>query len=405
MIMSSKMNNAKELPPIIDSGRETPTTISGCNNGKNKQTKPDKKQNEKIFKTKMSRYSPAPKLTIKTSFPQSKKHSSCHSDSSTRDNTSPQPKIRPNRSFNLPNGRGLDSYFNDGGSRDFINQSPNSRDSPIPRFNKLFNRRIKNDNYFGDITSRDFINQSPMSQAATVFNYSFRQHQNRKSLELFKSQKDAKNASEELKTRGESPEVVYKRKDNAFMNTPRSVDTQRPKLLRNNSNASLNITSPRKILKHSQSDSKIVPIEQYQQTTPRSKKTNTSMRRNYSDQKLSDDSQIVVNNKNTSSNVLLSIENTEILTDNNNVKKVTGNINGLRRFSSTIEFIPDVTDGGGDECEDEESDSESDKEEYILDWLIGVESEEAEAPPEQVTEYTDEPPARETAVHIVHVDV
>lgn len=70
----------------------------------------------------------------------------------------------------------------------------------------------------------------------------------------------------------------------------------------------------------------------------------------------------------------------------------------MRRYSSTIQLIPQKT---YDEDEDD-SGSDSDKDHMIINWLIGVDNEDPEEVPEPEIEYPDEPPQTDTALHIVY---
>ncbi|OWF54272.1 uncharacterized protein LOC110445365 [Mizuhopecten yessoensis] len=152
-----------------------------------------------------------------------------------------------------------------------------------------------------------------------------------------------------------------------------------------------NTTSLRRPLPHCKSDSRIIaPIEEFQ-------KSKTFIKRN-SEQKLNDKN--AKNNQRT-----LSIDKTETLTRS---KTTAGNVNGMRRYSST--FVLNFNNKSSEnissttEQENDDSDSDSNKDQYIINWIIGVQSEETEIPPEPEIEYHDVPPQTDTAVHIVHED-
>lgn len=150
-----------------------------------------------------------------------------------------------------------------------------------------------------------------------------------------------------------------------------------------------NTTSVPRPLHHCKSDSKLIsPIEEFQ-------KSKTFIKRNSSEQRLNDKN--VKNNQKT-----ISIDKTECLTRS---KTNAGNVNGMRRYSSTfvlnVNKSSDTESRTTEECGDD-SDSDSSKEQYIIDWMIGVASEETEVPPEPEIEYQDSPPQTDTAVHIVY---
>lgn len=141
----------------------------------------------------------------------------------------------------------------------------------------------------------------------------------------------------------------------------------------NNNTAQLKKTP----LTHCQSEPKISPLSDYttnrQKTTLRQKsRTNNNM-----------------NNK------VLSADKTDNLIKN---KYNSGTVNGMRRYSSTIQLIPQKN---YDE-DDDDSGSDSDKDHMIINWLIGVDNEDPEEVPEPEIEYPDEPPQTDTALHIVY---
>ena len=143
-----------------------------------------------------------------------------------------------------------------------------------------------------------------------------------------------------------------------------------------------NTNSLKKVLKNSQSEPRIEPIENY--TTNRQK----VLKKTNSDQKFG--RQI--------SGKVLSIDKTDILTRNN---RHNGTVNGMRRYSSTVQLNQQKLPVD-DECYDDDSSSDSDKDQMIITWLIGVDTEDPEEPPEPFIEYPDEPPQTDTAVHIVY---
>ncbi|XP_055997530.1 uncharacterized protein LOC130047137 [Ostrea edulis] len=135
----------------------------------------------------------------------------------------------------------------------------------------------------------------------------------------------------------------------------------------------------KKQLTHCQSEPKISPLSDYtanrQKVTLRQKsRTNNS-----------------VNNK------VLSVDKTDNLTRN---RYINGTVNGMRRYSSTIQLIPQKHVNYEDFEDD--SGSDSDKDHMIINWLIGVDNVQAEEIPEPEIEYPDEPPQTDTALHIVY---
>lgn len=98
-------------------------------------------------------------------------------------------------------------------------------------------------------------------------------------------------------------------------------------------------------------------------------------------------------------------ESDRSLTDlkNNNVK--LKHKPGMRRYASTNGLYvkddkPNEEDGPDKEvCGD--SDTDSDKDQRVLNWIIGV-TEVAEPPEEPTIEHVDEPPQRDTAIRIVY---
>lgn len=136
---------------------------------------------------------------------------------------------------------------------------------------------------------------------------------------------------------------------------------------------------------HCASEPKIQPIEAYMGGN----RSKTTMKRNFSDNKLG------LNNKK-----MLSIEKTQPLTQN---KYSSGNVNGMRRYSSTVQLNSVVKNKSEtDDYEDDDTDSESGKDQMIIEWLIGVQNEAVEVPPDPDIEYTEAPVQTDTAIHIVY---
>lgn len=86
-----------------------------------------------------------------------------------------------------------------------------------------------------------------------------------------------------------------------------------------------------------------------------------------------------------------------------NGKGSTSNLNGMRKYSSTL--VLNSNDKQSDESDIKkevyDSDSDVEKDSRVIDWIIGV-NEVAEPPEEQVIDYVDEPPQRDTAIRIVY---
>ncbi|KAK3088332.1 hypothetical protein FSP39_017763 [Pinctada imbricata] len=95
---------------------------------------------------------------------------------------------------------------------------------------------------------------------------------------------------------------------------------------------------------------------------------------------------------------VLSIDKTDILTRNT---RNAGTVNGMRRYASTVQLTPQKSTVD-DDLLDYDSSSDSDKDQMIITWLIGVDTEDPEEPPEQEIFYPDEPPQTDTAVHIIY---
>lgn len=167
------------------------------------------------------------------------------------------------------------------------------------------------------------------------------------------------------------------------MSTPRSVKNGfRTRLSsKDNSLSSGNNNTAqlkKKQLTHCQSEPKISPLSDY--TTSRQKTTVRQKSRT-----------------NINNNKVLSVDKTDNLTKN---KYNSGTVNGMRRYSSTIQLIPQKNSNFDDD--DDDSGSDSDKDHMIINWLIGVDNEEPEEIPDPEIEYPDEPPQTDTALHIVY---
>ena len=151
-----------------------------------------------------------------------------------------------------------------------------------------------------------------------------------------------------------------------------------------------NLPTPRKII-HCNSETELNP-----QKLEALRKRSIGMKRTISDNRLAD-----VNKRN--------VKNSQ--TDPSSVKKdvsvkgkgSTNNINGMRRYSSTLGL--NSNDKQSDESEQKKdtynSDSDTEKDSRVIEWIIGV-TEVAEPPEEQVIDYLDEPPQRDTAIRIVY---
>ena len=84
----------------------------------------------------------------------------------------------------------------------------------------------------------------------------------------------------------------------------------------------------------------------------------------------------------------------------------TSHLNGMRKSQSALELAYNREDGRSDESAQDkdiayDSDSEGDKDQRVLSWIIGVHN-VAEPPEEPLIEHTDEPPQRDTAIRIVY---
>lgn len=86
-----------------------------------------------------------------------------------------------------------------------------------------------------------------------------------------------------------------------------------------------------------------------------------------------------------------------------NGKGSLSNLNGLRKYSSTLGL--NSNDKQSDESDQKkeiyDSDSDSEKDNRVIEWIIGV-NDVAEPPDEQLIEYVDEPPQRDTAIRIIY---
>lgn len=196
--------------------------------------------------------------------------------------------------------------------------------------------------------------------------------------------------------------IVNKKNGLNLVNTPRS-NGYSSKLSSRFSTSSGNNNSNhiKKKLKHCSSDStiqknfKIAPIDQF----TRSK---TFIKRVSSDHQIKHQRDSSVNRNDYTNNRTLSIEKTSALTRQQK-RMFSGNINGMRRYSSTLELTQKNSSYSDEHDQNDDlSDTESEKGNYILNWLIGVENEDAEVPPEPDIDYADEPPQTDTAVHVVY---
>lgn len=189
-----------------------------------------------------------------------------------------------------------------------------------------------------------------------------------------------------------SPEALkldsIKNKNGVSVQTPRSnmngYRTNRlPSRDKSNSSGNNNTRQTKNKFCHCASEPKIQPIENFMGNKPK-----PLMRRNGSDNKLVNKSR------------LISIEKTQNLTQG---KYNSSNINGMRRYSSTVQLNNCVRNKNeNEEFEDDDTDSESGKDQMIIEWLIGVENEEPEAPPDPLIDYAETPVQTDTAIHIVY---
>ncbi|KAH3897066.1 dual specificity protein kinase shkD-like [Dreissena polymorpha] len=127
----------------------------------------------------------------------------------------------------------------------------------------------------------------------------------------------------------------------------------------------------------------------------------STMPRNSSDKSLSDKR----NSKNVPNN-----NNNNISSVHNNHKtgrrsQMNTTINGLRKYSSTLGLDTKADKRSEEETADDEelldSDSDTEKSQRVIQWIIGV-NREAEPPEEPLIDHVDEPPQRDTAIRIVY---
>lgn len=86
---------------------------------------------------------------------------------------------------------------------------------------------------------------------------------------------------------------------------------------------------------------------------------------------------------------------------NNKITSQKYRVNGMRHYpSSNVLNIKDERRNEDDETY-VDSDTDSEKDQRVIDWIIGV-NEVAEPPEEPLIEHTDEPPQRDTAIRIVY---
>ncbi|KAL4217749.1 hypothetical protein ACF0H5_022489 [Mactra antiquata] len=140
-------------------------------------------------------------------------------------------------------------------------------------------------------------------------------------------------------------------------------------------------STPRTSISHSKSEAQI-------NGRMRSSNSEVNMRRNNSDRSLADSKILNKNNQN-----------------NNSTNKRNANINGIRRYASTNALNNRDERRSDDDVVDKDplydSDTDSEKDQRVLEWVIGV-AEIAEPPEEPLIEHTDEPPQRDTAIRIVY---
>ena len=152
-----------------------------------------------------------------------------------------------------------------------------------------------------------------------------------------------------------------------------------------------NLTTPRKII-HSNSETELNP----QKLEALRKRSIGGMKRTNSENRLTDVSKRNVKNSQTGAPSVK--KDTPVKS-----KGSTSNLNGLRKYSSTLGL--NSNDKQSDESEQKkdtlDSDSDTEKDSRVIEWIIGV-NEVAEPPEEQVIDYIDEPPQRDTAIRIVY---
>ena len=148
-----------------------------------------------------------------------------------------------------------------------------------------------------------------------------------------------------------------------------------------------NLTTPRSLI-HSSSETQLNP-----QKGESVKRQIVGIKRINSDNKLAE-----LNKRNARTSGAASVKRDGLPTGRGS----SSNLNGMRRYSSTLGL--NSNDKHSDECnvkKDMDSDSDSEKDSRVIEWIIGV-NEVAEPPEEQVIEYADEPPQRDTAIRIVY---
>lgn len=149
-----------------------------------------------------------------------------------------------------------------------------------------------------------------------------------------------------------------------------------------------NLTTPRSIM-HSHSETQL-----NQQKGESVKKQIVGIKRINSDNKLTE-----LNKRNARTSGAVSVKRDGLPTG----KGTSNNLNGMRKYSSTLGL--NSNDKQSDESDVKkdtfDSDSDTEKDSRVIEWIIGVNS-VAEPPEEQVIEYADEPPQRDTAIRIVY---
>lgn len=293
-------------------------------------------------------------------------------------------------------------------TRDDIYQSPDTKDvnhfrrksapelPPIPeRFISASTCRRYSVDYFSNSSSKSFIEKSRgsgrSSSSSPVYD-SNNNNDNNGTHKLFLESRDTCSDAECDQHKTQTMSGAHKKENKKYR--PRLLSKEHSTLSKNNSilNNNINKSSPEK-----QTQEALSPFGQL--TRPRTF-TKTTKKKSRGQKRSTKTS---FNNNRT-----LSIENIDQITRS---KTLDNEMFGMRRSTSThaldtkpvsVTVIKTEEHENGNIEGSSDPDSDSEFDDYILNWIKNVESAGLEPPPDPKIDYTDEPLQKDTALHIVH---
>lgn len=265
--------------------------------------------------------------------------------------------------------------------------SPNQQPVPTSRV------RAQRLSRHSDSSLSGYPSKSPHSQGSSTSSHS--RHlspvpadlQSRQMIRMktWSADQTIKEASEKLET------IAATKNGMNFLSTKETLNSRYSSQEKSSSSGS----GVKKRLGHSHSESQLVKIE------PRGiSRSRTTMKRNGSDNKLTEARKYT---KSSAVNGKISVDKNGALICS---KFNSGNVNGMRRYSSTVAIDQIGCNSAYPDAESKKNDTEDDmendevKNRRIIDWIVGVDR--AEPPPDPTIYYADEPPQTDTAVHIVY---